>query len=170
MPFSWDAFLTRYGPMARALASPLVRPPATAEDVVQEASLALHAALERDPQRFATSEEARNYFLRAVHNLAARSRRDARGELPLERDPVGPDAGDPDARLVRERQAALGKMLLELDPGARALIVQRFLERRTLASIARASGVPVSTLHDRERALLAELRRRLTRLDQETAG
>ena len=27
MPISWDAFLTRYGPMARALASQLVRPP-----------------------------------------------------------------------------------------------------------------------------------------------
>ena len=70
MRFSWDAFLARYGPLARLIARPLARPPATADDLVQEALLALHEALEREPGRFAGEEHARNYFLRALRNQA----------------------------------------------------------------------------------------------------
>lgn len=167
MPFSWDAFLARYGPMARALVRPLVRPPATPDDVVQEAALALHRAMRREPERFPEAEGARNYFLRSVRNLARRSARDARREEPLgesipmraESDPTG------QARLARRR--ALGKLLLELDPAGRELIARRFLAQQTLARIARETGVPISTLHDREKDVLARLRRRLDALDVE---
>jgi RNA polymerase sigma factor (sigma-70 family) len=174
MPISWAAFLTRYGPMARALASQLVRPPATSEDVVQEAALALHRALERDPARFAEPEHARNYFLRAARNLALKSRRDAKHEEPLARELPLVDADDPATRVTLARQRALGRLLAELEPAARELIARRFLEHQTLAHIAQETGVPVSTLHDREKATLTELRRRhaaLEReLDQEEAG
>jgi RNA polymerase sigma factor (sigma-70 family) len=167
MPLSWDAFLTRYGPMARALASQLVRPPATAEDVVQEAALALHRALARDPERFADHEHARNYFLRAARNLALKSRRDEDHEEQLAAELPAASPDDPAARVTLERQRALGRLLVELDPAERELIARRFLEHQTLARIARETGVPVSTLHDREKTLLAGLRRRLAALERE---
>jgi DNA-directed RNA polymerase specialized sigma24 family protein len=69
----------------------------------------------------------------------------------------------------------LARLMLELDPNGRELITHRFLEHQTLAQVAAQTGVPLSTLHDREHALLAELRRRLERAlesedDQEAAG
>ena len=167
MPISWDAFLTRYGPMARALAHALVRPPATADDVVQEASLALHRALEREPERFTEPDHARNYFLRAVHNLARKSRRDERPAQPLASELPAADVNDPEARATLLRQRALGRLLLELPPAGRELIARRYLEHQTLAEIAQETGVPVSTLHDREKALLAALRAKRNVLERE---
>ena len=116
MSFSWDAFLTRYGPMARALAESLARPPAAGEDIVQEAALALYRALEREPERFVRSEVARNYFLRSVQNLARRTQRTAQRELHLEREPIAADPDDPAARAVRERQENLARLLAALEP------------------------------------------------------
>jgi RNA polymerase sigma factor (sigma-70 family) len=161
--------------MALAIARTLTRAPATPEDVVQEAALALHAAHARDPARFAGPEHARNYFLRAVRNLALRSARAAGREQPLASDPPAPEGDDPGARALLARQRALARLLLELDPAGRELIARRFLEHHTLARIAQETGVPISTLHDRERSLLAELRRKLeVELekgdDQEAAG
>src|SRR5262249_49164221 len=135
--------------------------------VVQEASLALHRAIEREPERFAEPEHARNYFLRTVRNLAQKSRRDERPAQPLAGELPAADAGDPEARAIARRQRALARILLELPPGARELIARRYLEHRTLAEIARETGVAISTLHDRERALLAELRARISVLERE---
>lgn len=160
MPIEWVAFLTRYRPMAVAIARSLVHAPAAPEDIVQEAALALHRALQQDPVRFAGHEHARNYFLRTVRNLALKSGRAAGREQPLEDDPPARDEADP-AHAVVERQRALARLLLELDPAGRDLIVRRFLEHQTLARVAAETQVPISTLHDREKALLAELRRRL---------
>ena len=165
MPLPWNAFLARYAPMARAIARPLVRPPVTAEDVVQEAALALHRALAREPERLTEPEHARNYFLRAVQNLAKRSRRDARPEEFVDMDALGGAEEDPASASVRARQRLLGRLLLELEGPARELVVRRFLEHHTLARIAAETGIPISTLHDRERAVLAELRRRMLALE-----
>lgn len=162
MPLSWDAFLARYGPMARALARSLARPPLSADDLVQEALLALHQALARDPGRFAAPDHARNYFLRTLRNLALKSHRTAGRERPLH-DGV-PDPSDPAARLVRERHETLARCLRELGAADRELVERRFLEGHTLERIARERGIPTSTLHDHEKALLAELRRRCARL------
>ena len=167
MPFSWDAFLTRYGPMARAIVHPLVRPPATPEDVVQEAALALHRALARNPEGFADHEHARNYFLRAVRNLALKSRRDEGREEPIAGEIPASDPDDAAAREMLARQRALGRLLLELEPAGRELIARRYLEHQTLAHIAAETGIPVSTLHDREKALLGALRAKLSAVERE---
>lgn len=167
MTFAWEAFLARYGPMARAIARPLVRPPATAEDVVQEAALALHRAAQAEPERFVSVEHARNYFLRSVKNLAARTGRRAGREAALEHDPAARDEAALCA--LEQRHEALASALSGLAPAARELITRRFLARETLAEIARASGVPISTLHERERAALAELRRHWQRIGEDEA-
>jgi len=135
---------------------------------VQEASLALVRAIEQDPQRFESPVHARNYFLRTVRNIASRSHRASQRELPLEAEPPAHD--DPAVREALERQERLARLLRELDPAQRDLIAQRYLERRTLADIARETGVPISTLHGREQALLAFLRKRLDASEQEAAG
>ncbi len=161
--------------MALALARSLARPPAAPEDVVQEAALALHAALAREPERFAGPEHARNYFLRAVRNLACKAHRDGRPAQPLPDELAGRMDEAAEARALATRRRVLARLMLELDPAGRELITRRFLEHQTLAQVAAQTGVPLSTLHDRERALLAELRRRLERAlesedDQEAAG
>lgn len=157
MPVSWDAFLTRYSPMARAIARGLARPPSLAEDVVQEASLVVFRAWKADPGRFATSEALRGYFLRTTRNLALKTRRTA-GRETSGLDPQPIDEAAPEARAVRERQDRLAQVLETLDPEARTWIRRRFVERRTLAELAHETGTPLSTLHSRERALLARLR------------
>lgn len=174
MLFSWDAFLARYGPMARTLARSLARPPTSADDLVQEALLALHRALQRDAGRFTAPEHARNYFLRAIRNLALKSRRSAGRERPLADELPATDPSDPAARAVHERHETLARCLRDLNESDRELLVRRFHDGHTLQRIARERGIPLSTLHDREKALLAELRRRCARLtdarDQEAAG
>ena len=151
--------------MALAIARSLARAPAAPEDVVQEAALALHRAEGREPERFASPAHARNYFLRAVRNLALKSGRAAGREQPLEVEPTARE--DAAAREVLERQQRLARLLLELDPESRDLIARR--EHQTLARIAAETKVPISTLHDREKSLLAELRRRLAGQDREAA-
>ena len=165
MPLSWDAFLARYGPMARLIARSLARPPATADDLVQEALLALHEALAHEPGRFGELEHARNYFLRTVRNLALRGRRDAGRERPLEVEPPAVEPPAPAERLARERHELLARCLRELPEADRELIVARYYEGRTLQRLSAQLGIPLSTLYDREKALLALLRRRLARLE-----
>lgn len=165
MRFSWDAFLARYGPLARLIARPLARPPATAEDLVQEALLALHEALARAPERFADEEHARNYFLRALRNQAGKTLRRTGREQPLARElPVdGPDALE--LGLVRERHELVARCLAELPAPDRELLTRRILDGHTLQRIAAERGVPLSTLHEHEQALLAQLRQRCARLE-----
>jgi RNA polymerase sigma factor (sigma-70 family) len=153
--------------MARAIARPLVRPPATPEDVVQEAALALHRALARDPGRFADHGHARNYFLRAARNLALKSRRDEGREEALGSELFAARPDDPAARETLARQRLLGRLLVELDAASRDLIARRYLEHQTLARIAAETGIPISTLHDREKALLGTLRARLSAVERE---
>ena len=162
---SWDAFLTRYRPMARALARSISGDSVDADDVVQEAFLALLTAWRKDPVRFEGHEHARNYLLRCVRNLAAEQRSRRSRVRPLEVEPSA--LVEPETERVRERQRFLADALLELSEEERDLVTRRYLRRETLASIAADSGVPVSTLHSREKALLERLARRLAQLDPE---
>jgi RNA polymerase sigma factor (sigma-70 family) len=159
---SWEGFLTRYRPMACAIAQSLVTRPADVEDVVQEAALALLRALRAGEPRIASPAHARNYFLRATRNLALRVHRGSGRQEPLHDEPASPEP-DPALREVRRRQELLGGLLHELQGEERDLIVRRFLRRETLAQVSAQTGVAISTLHSREKALLAELRRRLER-------
>jgi len=172
MRIPWESFLARYRALGRNLAAGLTGSRDDADDVVQEAMLALLRA-ERDGERFATLEHARNYFLRAVRNLALRRRlsaanheplRESLGELAFQSEPL-PEFGGLASELEREkaRLSALDAAVSGLEPDARALFESRLRERRTLAAISDETGVPISTLHSREKALLERLRRAVER-------
>lgn len=164
MQLSWPAFLARYGTMAHSIARAITGSTTEADDLTQEAVLALVRAEKEAPERFETDAHARNYFLRAVRNLALKSRRDGRPSRSLEEaGPAVAREGDPELERVHERQRRLGLLVRELGPEERQLIVERFLQEKTLAELSTASGLPISTLHAREQAVLARLRRRLER-------
>jgi RNA polymerase sigma factor (sigma-70 family) len=157
--FAWDAFIDRYRPLARNVAAGIAARGADVDDLVQEALAALLAAMRKEPDRFESVEHARNYFLRTVKNLAIKDHR-RRPDAGLEVEPPAPVV-DADDELVAERHERVARALEELDTGERELLVRRFERRDTLAQIASDTGVPVSTLHSREKALLARLRRTL---------
>lgn len=159
----WDEFLRRYRPLAHAIASALAHRPSDAEDIVQEAALALFAAARRDSERFREPEFARNYYLRTVRNLAVRQWERGRGTTPLAEDPTAPSTSSSLAAGLADRRSLLARLLRELPRRDRQLVARRFLKRQTLAEISAATHVPISTLHNRERRILAQLRERAER-------
>jgi RNA polymerase sigma factor (sigma-70 family) len=163
MPIAWESLLARYQELARNLAAGLLGRRDEADDVVQEAMLALVAAERAQPGRFATLEHARNYLLKTVRNLSLerRERRRDPAQLAEGDAPARGDAGELDD--WRERVAGLERAVEQLDPAGRELFESRFRARKTLAQIASETGVPISTLHSREKALLERLRRALER-------
>lgn len=168
MDLAWDAFLQRYRPLAHALARSLTGKSGEAEDIVQEAALALWRACHEDESRIETSVHARNYYLRTVRNLCLAAGRRARAK-PLSETEV-PRSTEADAlavAAVEERQHALGRLLRELESRDAELIARRFLRGETLAQVSAATGIPVSTLHSRERVLLGRLRERLHREERQ---
>jgi len=167
MQLAWEAFLRRYRPMAHALAQGLTGEPDESEDIVQQATYALFRAHREDAERFESAQHARNWFLRTVRNLALQSRRDRSRLRRLEDEPpTSPDEERARAE-VEARQLALTTVLRELDPHDRELVARRFLRKETLAQVSESTGVPISTLHSRERAILGRLRTRLERHEQE---
>jgi RNA polymerase sigma-70 factor (ECF subfamily) len=135
------------------LARWLVRDPAAAEDVVQDAMV-------RALDYFATfrGENPRAWLLRIVRNVAltridqrARSR-----EQPLDAEPGGAhehlaDATpDPEQVLARtENMSQLERMLSTLPTDLRECVVLRELEEMSYRDIARVTGVPVGTVMSR---------------------
>jgi len=154
----WASFLQRYRPVARAIAETLLGPGGDADDLVQEAALSLYAAWRKDPARFETTEHARNYYLRTVRNLAARSRERQRPTTVLAEDPPDCSTSASQAAELEARRTHLGRLLRSLPHADRELVARRFLRRETLAQVSLATGVPVSTLHNRERGILKRLR------------
>jgi len=172
MDLTWEAFFMRYSPLARSLLRTLRVPADEVDDLVQDAVSAVLAAARRAEggagdggPAFRDALHARNYFLRSLRNLAARRHRAPAPRLAL--DPETPARVDADVRRVEERRAALWRWLGELAPEDQELLRRRYEGRETLAEVARASGVPLSTLHRRERRALDALRRRFERWEEE---
>jgi len=148
------------------LARWLVRDPATAEDVVQDAMV-------RALSYFASfrGENARAWLLQIVRNTAL-TRLTQAGKIreqPLEAEPGGrhehlPDPGrDPEAALAQhERSTQLEQALAALPPDLRECVVLRELEEMSYRDIARVIGVPVGTVMSR----LFRARQALLRIGQ----
>jgi RNA polymerase sigma-70 factor, ECF subfamily len=148
------------------LARWLMRDPAAAEDVVQDAML-------RALDYFASfrGENPRAWLLRIVRNVAL-TRLEQGGrlrELPLETEPGGAHeniadaAPSPEAVAVQsEDMTQLEQMLNALPADLRECLVLRELEEMSYRDIARVTGVPVGTVMSR----LFRARERLLQFSQ----
>ncbi|ACU69613.1 RNA polymerase, sigma-24 subunit, ECF subfamily [Catenulispora acidiphila DSM 44928] len=131
-----------------------------AEDLVQ-------GALERAYRhwdRVAAMDAPEAYVRRILANLAAdHHRRRGRGALPLmEHDGAAPDAY-PD---VDEHDAVI-RILSQLPPRMRAVLVLRYYDDLTEAQIAEALGISVGTVKSQAARALAKLREAMAAHEEE---
>ncbi len=133
---------------ATNLARWLVRDPALAEDVVQEAMLRglTYVGSFR-------GDNARAWVLRIVRTTAYTRLAEARAarDTPLDAACDPPDeADDPEAALTaRERHATLDAALAALPADLRETLVLRELEELSYREIATVTGVPIGTVMSR---------------------
>jgi RNA polymerase sigma-70 factor (ECF subfamily) len=129
------------------LALSLVRDPALAEDVVQEALIKAWRAL----PSFRGDSSLRRWILTITHNTAVSLLRTAReeahdpGKLPDSPMPSSLEKSVQDKLAVDQVWKALG----ELDESSRALIVLRDVEGLSYEEICGVMGLPLSTIRTR---------------------
>lgn len=152
-----EALARRYWDEVRHVAFLIVRDPAAAEDVAQEAIVAALGGLERFDRRRA--------FRPWVHRIAANRAIDwarasgRRGEVGIdEADDLAAIAGPADGGTP---QGALGTALAELDPEARALIALRYVLDYRAREIGPMFGLGPGAVRTRLHRALAHLRERL---------
>ncbi|HEX6885028.1 MAG TPA: sigma-70 family RNA polymerase sigma factor [Planctomycetota bacterium] len=157
-----EDWLARVGWM-RALARGLLADPGAADDVVQEACV---AALEHPPLADRPLEP---WLGRVVRNFAWKRRRGEGRRAAHERlAPTGEPVPGPAATAERlELQRSVLSAVEAVPEPFRTVVVERYLQGRTSADIARALGVPEGTVRWRLARGLEELR---TRLDARHGG
>jgi RNA polymerase sigma-70 factor (ECF subfamily) len=146
----------------RRLARSLARDEASADDLVQETFV---AALRRPPAGAEDEPRLRAWFGFVLRNMAfRRTRSEARRE---ERERRSADGGrsesDERAEQLEELRAELYRHVKALPESSREVVLLRYFEELDSAQIARRLGVPDSTVRNRLRRALAELRERLGR-------
>jgi RNA polymerase sigma factor (sigma-70 family) len=149
-----DAFLTlfaRYGPSAKGLAYRLVRDPSLAEEIVQEAFLALW----RDPTSYREDRGSfRSWLMSTVHHRAvdtvrreeAQRRRRVVAELPEVGDVAEGVADELDTARDRERVRAA---MQDLPAEQRRVLEMMYFEAKTQTMIAQELDVPLGTVKSR---------------------
>ncbi len=157
-----EAFLALEAPLL-AYALRLLKVPAMAEDVVQEAFIRLHA-------EFEAVRDSRRWLYRTVHNLALNQvRRDSK-VVPLHPSPdetePGHDPADPqllpDEAIVRIESIGLVRLSLDaLDERSRELVRLKFTEGLSYKEMSVRTGLTVSNigylLHHALKLIEAEL-------------
>lgn len=144
----------------RRLARSLARDEASADDLVQESYA---AALRRPPQGEAHDARLRAWFGRVLRNLAFRRRREELRREEREqrsRRDRGPES-DERAQELEELRAELFGHVKALPAASREVVLLRYFEELDSAQIARRLGIPDSTVRNRLRRALAELRERM---------
>lgn len=162
---AFDTVVLRHGAFLLRVATRLLRDPAAAEDVVQEALVRAWAQARKfDPQRARLT----TWLYRIVVNLCIDQQRRNRPEpLPEAYDPVDPAAGAPELLEATEQQGALVRALADLPLRQRAAMTLVYDEGLSGAEAARVLGLTakaVERLLARGRAFLRD------RLRQETCG
>ncbi|HZD16921.1 MAG TPA: sigma-70 family RNA polymerase sigma factor [Actinomycetota bacterium] len=161
-----DTLYRRHAPSSYALALRVTRQTALAEEVVQEAFLALWKAPEAyDPTR----GPFRSFFLALVHHRAVdvvRREERLRGRIaraqnlePVRGEDVAEDVveeADLTARRTEVREA-----LASLPPEQRQVIELAYFDGQTQARIAEELGIPLGTVKTRTLAAMRKLRRAL---------
>lgn len=160
-----DAFrllFRRYGPVARALALRVVRQPFLAEEIVQEAFLALwrHPASYRDDRG-----SVRGWLMATVHHRAvdlvrreeAQRRRVDAADPP---DAVTQDVAEDVAERadLKERRAAAIAALKELPQEQRQVLEMMYYQGKSQSQIAAETGLPLGTVKSRTLLAMRRLR------------
>ena len=154
-PAAWDALFRRYQLPLYAYVFELVRDEPAALDVVQETFIAAvrHLASLRDDAKFGS-------WLFGIAHQKVVQRWRKRREVLLDEIPELPDefaAGPDDVLIRREQEAAFMKVLHQLPPPQRSVLLLHFLEEFSLDEIARVTDTPLGTvksrLHYAKRAL-----------------
>ena len=159
-----EAFLALEAPLL-AYALRLLREPAMAQDIVQEAFVRLHAEFDsvRDPRR---------WLFRTVHNLALNQQRRDRKVVPLH-PPSDESPGSividltdpellPDEQIARVEHIGLVRLSLHtLDERSRELVELKFNEGLSYKEMSERTGLTTSNvgylLHHALKAIEAEL-------------
>src|SRR5690606_5117062 len=118
---------------------------ADAEDLAQDVFVQLHAAL----AQISSPAHLRHWLLRTVsHRAIDRLRQGARqGQaVPLEALAGSPQDQSPAAAEDPMAAARLHRLLLQLQPDARAVLLLRYQEDLDTAEIAAVLGMPVNTV------------------------
>jgi RNA polymerase sigma-70 factor (ECF subfamily) len=153
------ALYDRYGRLAYGLAYRVAQDATEAEDIVQEAFLALW----RQAERYDGSRgSVRSYLLTIVHRRAIDAVR-ARGRRPVlgaAIESVAADTTDPVevSAWAEERQLA-AQAMRDLPPDQRQVIELTYFEGLTLADAAQQLDIPVGTAKSRVRLALERMRK-----------
>lgn len=163
---AFEALYRRYGAAAYGLARRVTGQEALAQEVVQDAFLALWRAPEAyDPSR----GTFRSFFLSLVHHRAVDTvRREERLRRRAERaSNLEPSAGEDvaegvvdEADLAHRRKRVL-EALGDLPPEQRTVLEMAYFGGATQARIAEALGIPIGTVKTRTLAAMRKLRRAL---------
>jgi RNA polymerase sigma factor (sigma-70 family) len=167
---AFDELYRRYAPAAYGLALRITAQPTLAQEVAQEAFLALWRA----PQAFdPTRGVFRSFFLSLVHHRAVDTvRREERLRKRTERasnlEPIrGEDVADEvvEGAYLGVRRKEVREALATLPPEQRQVIELAYFGGHTQTRIAEALGIPVGTVKTRTLAAMRKMRRALDRED-----
>jgi RNA polymerase sigma-70 factor (ECF subfamily) len=167
---AFDELFRRYGAAAHGLALRVTAQEALAQEVVQDAFLALWRAPEAyDPARGAF----RTFFLSLVHHRAVdvvrrEERLRTRGERASNLEPVrGEDVADVvvEGAYLGVRRKQVREALETLPPEQRQVIELAYFGGYTQTRIAETLGIPIGTVKTRTLAAMKKLRRALSRED-----
>jgi RNA polymerase sigma-70 factor (ECF subfamily) len=154
-PAAWDALFRRYQLPLYVFIFELVREEQVALDLVQEAFIAAvrHLGSLRADEKFGS-------WLFGIAHQKCIQRWRQRREILLAEIPETPEAFDdgPDELLIRrEQEAAFMKLLAQLPPPQRAVLLLHFVEEFSLEEIAHITSAQLGTvksrLHYAKRAL-----------------
>lgn len=151
----FDAAVMPHLERGYALARWLVRDPSEAEDVVQDACIRALKYIDGW-----TGDTNRSWFLAIVRNAAydTLAKRGVRAEVPLDDTDLGCVEGTPETSLLAASdRTLLNRLVEELPPLFREVIVLREVEELSYRDIATVLDVPVGTVMSR----LARARGRL---------
>lgn len=161
----WAEFFALYRALAVRLALGITAHPALAEDLAQEAARSTFERARAGELAVESREHARNYFLRAVRNLAASALRGRRGAggTEIARAAPSPEPGPLDLAAARERDAGerLRALLGGLPAAEREALALRYLEGLSYREMSARCAAPISTLQARVEAGLRKIRGRI---------
>lgn len=160
----------RYASVAHALAFRLVRQAQVAEEIVQEAFLALW----RTPERYDGSKgSVRSWLMGAVHNRAVdairreQSQRRRTDQAAATRVVIDDPAEDLAAAMdLPGEQQIVRKALAELPEEQRAVIAGMYFDGLTQTQIAERTGIPLGTVKSRTLLGMRRLRSFLGELER----